>query len=489
MKVGWLLIATGTITGGLVGLVSAAALSPFGEPSTAVVLAIVASGIVLDGVRLVAARPSPPTSNRQVPQEWSRLFDPRIVAVLYGARLGVGPLTILSTWTWWSVTVAAAMLGPIVGLAVGASFGFVRLTVTVMASVVSARFVDLQPSNDPSDSTRPTVTWFALLRAKQRSNWIAINGVSAAAVLAIALVGCGSPDDGSAQSALPSDSSSVEPELMDRIDADFNATPKGVRSSSELPTMAGLFPGGEDTEINPITGRAIVKPRPSSIETLATVQLEDVVRTAPAAETPTAELAGSTELAPAEEAPPQLASVAEPTSNPSSAPLALARTLIYGIEGFAPVEEPEADRYLDLEAASNLQPDPTEEVALLETRGFKGGWTRVFRNDNNNDVAVASVYHFEDAAEAEFYLEDGLITIGGYGGKFFDVEDQPGVRGFVQYFSETDESGTEELVSLGAAFQTGPRWHLVYFVGSVDTVTPDLLLPAVAAQRQLASAS
>ncbi len=106
---------------------------------------------------------------------------------------------------------------------------------------------------------------------------------------------------------------------------------------------------------------------------------------------------------------------------------------------------------------------------------------------------MASVYQFADAAEAEFYLEDGLITIGGYGGKFFDVEGQPGVRGFVQYFSEPDAAGgpdevaAEELVSLGASFQTGPRWHLVYFVGSTETVTPDLLIPAVAAQRQLAS--
>ena len=93
---------------------------------------------------------------------------------------------------------------------------------------------------------------------------------------------------------------------------------------------------------------------------------------------------------------------------------------------------------------------------------------------------MTSVYQFEDAAQAEFYLEDGLITIGGYGGSFFDIEGQPGVRGFAQSF--TDEG--EELISLGAAFQVGPRWFLTYIVGSPESVTPAMLLPVVEEQRR-----
>ena len=54
----------------------------------------------------------------------------------------------------------------------------------------------------------------------------------------------------------------------------------------------------------------------------------------------------------------------------------------------------------------------------------------------------------------------------------------------MQSFTETDEDGPEELVSLGASFQIGPRWYLVYFVGSADTVTPEVLIPVGAAQRQ-----
>lgn len=165
-----------------------------------------------------------------------------------------------------------------------------------------------------------------------------------------------------------------------------------------------------------------------------------------------------------------------------STPDALAAALPISLAGFTPIAEPEADRFLDLATASAIQPDPTEEVALLETRGFAGGWTRAFRSETN-DVAVASVYHFKDEVEAEFYLEDGLITIGGYGGKFFDIPAMPGVRGFVQYFDGPidDDGTTEELVSLGAAFNVGPRWYLLYLVGSVDTATPERLIPAIAA--------
>jgi hypothetical protein len=161
----------------------------------------------------------------------------------------------------------------------------------------------------------------------------------------------------------------------------------------------------------------------------------------------------------------------------------LAEVLLRSIDGFAVIGEPLADRFLDLGAAADLQPDPTEEVALLETRGFRGGWTRAFRSPAN-DVAVASVYHFDDAAQAEFYLEDGLITIGGYGGSFFDVEGLPGVRGFSQSF----EDGDERLLSLGAAFQEGPRWYLLYFVGSPRTVSAETLISTVEAQRQAAAA-
>jgi hypothetical protein len=68
--------------------------------------------------------------------------------------------------------------------------------------------------------------------------------------------------------------------------------------------------------------------------------------------------------------------------------------------------------------------------------------------------------------------------IGGYGGRFFDIEGLPGVRGF----SQRVDDGGEDLVALGAAFASGRRWFLLYLLGSPETVTPEALVPAVAAQ-------
>ena len=450
------LVLSGIASGAIIGLLMAMLAAPFPDLSTngtvvngaptggalqTVTLALVAVGVALDAVRLTVGRPAPPTSGRQVPQEWGRLLSPPVVAVLYGARLGVGPLTILSTWTWWSVTIAAALTGPFAAVAVGATFGAVRLLVTVAASVRSSR-------NAAADRTSHA-DWFGTLRTRQRPNWLALNGLGVLAVAAVAVAGC----------------SSAEEQATPTTEQDTVITNSTVAASHR--TTSTTSPEVVTTTM--------------AIPAIHSANLEDFVRTVTTPDNATTPPATDEDGIVIESLPSQAAAA----SNVSSSPEDLADSLTATIAGFIPVDDPMADRYLDITAASELQPDATEEIALLETRGFKGGWTRAFRNANN-DVAVASVYQFKDAAEAEFYLEDGLITIGGYGGKFFDVEGLPGVRGFVQYFSETDEGGTEDLVSLGAAFQSGPRWYLVYFVGSTETVTPDVLIPAVATQRQQA---
>ena len=437
--VGGLFVSAGTLSGALLGFVAALPFLILSSPGPRIVAVIASIGVGLDLIRLATGRPSPPTSGRQVPQEWGRLLGPEAVAVLYGARLGIGPLTILSTWTWWSVLIAASLVGPGTGAAVGAGFGFVRLMVTVAASALASRSVD------PLAHT----AWFGRLRRRQRSNWAVLNGAGLLLVGAVLLTGCGA-------SERPVAAPKVPPVTATTAAATWNPPP-----STE--------PGPEtDTEIQTAIESETAPPT-------VPVRLEDVVRTATTPPPATTDEATTTEPATVEAAAVDHAVLF------STEPEALAAALPVSLEGFSPIDGVEANRFLDLTAASEIQPDPTEEVSLLETRGFAGGWTRAFRNETN-DVAVVSVYHFEDATEAEFYLEDGLITIGGYGGKFFDIPALPGVRGFVQYFTEpATEAGDqpEELVSLGAAFQLGPRWHLVYLVGSVDTVTPDVLIPAV----------
>lgn len=365
----------------------------------------IALGLVLDGVTLATGRLKPITGGRQVPREWTRLFDAKIVSLLFGARLGIGPLTILSTWGWWVATITSALLGVVPAVTVGATFGFVRLVVTVAVSLVV--------------HDRDHASWFGKLRARRRRGWAALNLAGLACLVSIAAVGC----------------------------------------SGDEPRTAPATTGPPRASVSAIESAASERPL-AAPEVIRPTNLEEIVRV----QTTLGPVAPETiEVEP---------EIAEPVS--------LEEVLTDEIDGFLPIDEPGADRQLDIRAAADIQPDPTEEIALLETRGFEGGWTRAFRNDTN-DVAVTSVYQFEDVGEAEFYLEDGLITIGGYGGSFFEFEHLPGVRGFAQRFND----GDEELVSIGAAFQSGPRWFLTYIVGSPETVTPDLLAPIVAKQKEL----
>jgi hypothetical protein len=126
-----LLLVSSGLTGALAGWIGGVAWTALLGPALNVwaLAALVAGCVVLDAVRVVA----PFSVLRQVPQLWGRIFSPRVVAVLYGARLGVGPLTILRTWLWWGSFVAAASAGPWWGAAVGACFGVVRVGVMLVA--------------------------------------------------------------------------------------------------------------------------------------------------------------------------------------------------------------------------------------------------------------------------------------------------------------------------------------------------------------------
>lgn len=444
-----MLISAGTTAGALGGLVvgllvaaiTAVVQFPLTEPAGGTVAALVGVGAALDAIRLVVGRPGPPTVGRQVPAEWARIFPAAVTAGLYGARLGVGPLTILSTWTWWSFTLAAALLGPGSAVATGATFGLVKLALVAATSRAA-------------DEAGDHHAVFGNLRAGRQPSWAAITLLSLA--LAVAASGCGSGDDLAGELVRPGPSD--EPANDNRA-----STLRPAADPTENQT------GDETTEL------------------IAPAELEDVVRTDTATETPALEPDGSGVTGTEATGLPGTSSngdgpMAETdTDSATGRRPSLADELVAGIADYRVIDGPEADRYLDLRAAADIQPDPTEEVALLETRGFRGGWTRAFRNDHN-DVAVASVYEFENEVEAEFYLEDGLITIGGYGGTFFDIPDLPGVRGFAQDISRTDGEATEDLVSLGASFHRGDRWYLLYFLGSPERVTPEILVPAIAAQ-------
>lgn len=124
-----LLAVSAGLAGALAGFVLgvlAALVGLEGAPKPLAAL-VVAVAVVLD----LAGRPRPPSVARQVPRSWARLFPLRVAAVLYGARLGVGPFTILSTWVWWAAVVVGAAAGPWWSVATGAAFGVGRVLVMV----------------------------------------------------------------------------------------------------------------------------------------------------------------------------------------------------------------------------------------------------------------------------------------------------------------------------------------------------------------------
>ena len=123
--------ATGSASAALVGAVWQALDLPRASVVVAAAIALVAVALDAAGVRPLDIR-------RQVPQLWGRLFAPETVAVLYGARLGVGPLTILTSWLWWAAIAIAVTLGPLPAAAVGASFHVARV-ITMLAATAGAQ--------------------------------------------------------------------------------------------------------------------------------------------------------------------------------------------------------------------------------------------------------------------------------------------------------------------------------------------------------------
>ena len=128
-----LLMGSATATGALVGFVAGVAWAVPALPALPrwAVVALVAAALGADVVHVRTGALRPPAVGKQVPREWSRLFSPPTVAVLYGGRLGIGPATILTTWLWWAVAVLAASQGVWASTAVGGAFGLVRTGVMV----------------------------------------------------------------------------------------------------------------------------------------------------------------------------------------------------------------------------------------------------------------------------------------------------------------------------------------------------------------------
>lgn len=164
-----MLIASGTASGALVGFGAGVAGQLLARSTLTTLAALVTIAVAADLIASRFTRLKPLAIGTQVPVAWSRMFSPPVVALLYGARLGVGPLTILSTWLWWAVTLGAATVGVGTSVTVGAFFGFVRLTTTALASLRAEQ--------------QGHTAWFLSLRTNTARAWTAL-GI-------LALVGSG----------------------------------------------------------------------------------------------------------------------------------------------------------------------------------------------------------------------------------------------------------------------------------------------------------
>lgn len=67
-----------------------------------------------------------PSLPRQVPSIWWTTYDRRLVAVGWGAQLGVGFLTYLPGFGFYGLVLLALVGGPTLGLTIFASFGLIR---------------------------------------------------------------------------------------------------------------------------------------------------------------------------------------------------------------------------------------------------------------------------------------------------------------------------------------------------------------------------
>jgi len=127
VQVNGLLALSGAVTSALVGF--AVGIIPMPDVTPLVAL----PAALLDAVNVPTL-----SVRRQVPQYWGRLFAARTTAVLYGARLGIGPLTIMPTWLWWAAMAVGVSRGPWVGALTAMTFAVAR-TITMWAVGTRAR--------------------------------------------------------------------------------------------------------------------------------------------------------------------------------------------------------------------------------------------------------------------------------------------------------------------------------------------------------------
>jgi hypothetical protein len=115
-------IAAGVLAGAAGGAVGS--LTPPGAWRAAAGLAVLLAALAVDATPL---RRRLPTIRRQVNEDWMTRYRGWVYGVAFGAQLGAGVVTVVTSAAIYAAAVGAVLCGtPLAGAAVGAAFGATR---------------------------------------------------------------------------------------------------------------------------------------------------------------------------------------------------------------------------------------------------------------------------------------------------------------------------------------------------------------------------
>lgn len=130
-------LAGGLAVGALAGLLGS--LVPDGVRGSRWTLAVVALLLVVGLVTDLRNQRSVPSWRRQVDEQWLTRYRGWVYGVGFGAQLGFGLVTIITSTTTYAAVLLAGLSGHLgAGLAIGATFGVVR----ALPSLLMARVTD-----------------------------------------------------------------------------------------------------------------------------------------------------------------------------------------------------------------------------------------------------------------------------------------------------------------------------------------------------------
>jgi hypothetical protein len=126
--------AVGTVTAGaLAGAVGGAlgALGPCGGWRDAAGVAVLVAALAVDATPM---RSRLPTTRRQVNEDWLTRYRGWVYGVAFGAQLGAGVVTVVTSAAIYAAALGAVLSGtPVAGTVVGAAFGATRALALVPA--------------------------------------------------------------------------------------------------------------------------------------------------------------------------------------------------------------------------------------------------------------------------------------------------------------------------------------------------------------------